>query len=386
VDARKIIWLATGLLTITIALLALVIVPRQESEATPQPTQSRSARPALAAAMSAMPVRTSALLPTAVTMAEPTSELATPAEVLEFTEVAVQADDLLATVDPVHAGRRPPSADTLTPTPILIAGTEATRSGTATAPSSTTPSPTVAAAASQTLTPVPSASPGFSPAPTSTPLRTSTPGPTATALTPSIGGRVLLNGQPVMPGIILVLEDQSFHIVAETVVAGGGVYEFQDVPPSTDGYNVTFGWQYNQSYGLDEVIAWGWIGPVAFDGRSALQLPDLEIGLLGPEHLQPEPDTSRSATSISSATPLAFVWSPHPTATRYWVDILSGATLERAWHSGFTESTSTNFEGLLDDGSRIQPGIYWWAVGGQSTREGYRLTVYGHLASLRITL
>lgn len=198
-------------------------------------------------------------------------------------------------------------------------------------------------------------------------------------------GRVLINGQPVEPGVILVLEDRSLNLIAETAVVAGGMYQFQDVPPSDDGYNVTFSWELNQSYGVDEVISWEWIGPVAYDGQSTLRLPDLEIALLGLEHIQPEPDSSQTAASISPATPLTFVWGPHPAATRYWVDLLPDTSFERVWHSAFTQTTSAGFDGQLEDGSSIQPGAYWWVVGGQSTKEGYRLTIYGHLAALTIT-
>jgi hypothetical protein len=196
---------------------------------------------------------------------------------------------------------------------------------------------------------------------------------------------LLLDGQEVEPGVVLVLEDQAFNTVEEITMGPDGRYHFEDLAPTDQGYNVAFSWERNQTYGLDEVVAWGWIGPVAYADQEAVQLPDLDIGLLGLEHIRPEPDAPLSGSSISAARPLTFVWDFHPTAARYWVDILAGPSFERVWRSPFTLSTSIDFDGQLDSGGHIQPGTYWWAIGGQSTRQGYQLTVYSHLAGLRIT-
>jgi hypothetical protein len=196
---------------------------------------------------------------------------------------------------------------------------------------------------------------------------------------------VLLGGQPVAPGLVLLLEDQAFNQVATTVVGTGGVYRFRDVPPSPAGYNITFTWERNQGYSLDEVIAWGWIGPVAYDGQSALRLPDLEIALLGLGDITPEPDSTYSAAAIAPGTPLTFNWGSHPLAGEYWVDLLAGDSLERVWHTPTATETAATLEGQLDDSTRIEPGAYWWAAGGRGTVEGYGVTVYGQLAGLTIT-
>jgi hypothetical protein len=208
---------------------------------------------------------------------------------------------------------------------------------------------------------------------------------TPTAQPPGISGRLLLDGLAAEPGVVLVLEDQALNTVREITVGPDGRYHFEDLPPTDEGYNVAFSWERNQTYGLDEVVAWGRIGPVTYAAQEAVLLPDLDIGLSGLEHIQPEPDISLSRSSISVVAPLTFVWDFHPTAARYWVDILAGPSLERIWRSPFTLPTSTDFDGHLESGGRIEPGAYWWAIGGQSTRQGYQLTVYSHLAGLRIT-
>lgn len=247
-------------------------------------------------------------------------------------------------------------------------------------PSSTTAKPTP----NPTATPRPGATATPGAADTPAPQQTLPSNPTATPGPPGISGRVLIDGQVAEPGLVLLLEDPSFTVVAETTVGDGGRYRFEDAPASDDGYNVTFNWERNQAYDLSEVIAWGWIGPVPYDGESDVQLPDLEIELSGLAQVEPEPDTSHAASTLSPATPLTFVWGAHPAATRYWVDLLADESFARVWHSTFTESTSTTFDGQLDDGTGVAPGVYWWAVGGQSTVQGYQVTVYGHLAGLTI--
>ena len=191
------------------------------------------------------------------------------------------------------------------------------------------------------------------------------------------------DGLPVAPGLILVLEDQDFNPLAETTVGPGGEYTFAEPPPA-DAYHVTFAWERNQRYGTDEVIAWGWIGPVEYDGQAGVRLPDLEIGLQGLARLTPEPDTTVDADTIGADDPLTFAWDPHPAADRYWVDLLADDSFAQLWRSPLTTTTSTDFAGTLDDGARITPGSYWWAVGGRGTEDGYELTVYGHLAGLRL--
>lgn len=299
---------------------------------------------------------------------------------------------------PLYPSRRATAPDTATPMTGTTGGD--TRAATATIRATSRPLATATDAedASETAAPTSPPSPTTSlTIPTSSPTATAPTGatptsgaqatpapqqtlpvnPTATPGPPGISGRVLLNGQAAEPGLVLLLEDASFTIVAETTVGEGGAYRFENAPAADEGYNVTFNWERNQTYDLSEVIAWGWIGAVSYDGESAVQLPDLEIGLSGLAQIEPEPDTNHAA-------PLTFGWGAHPAATRYWVDLLADGSFARVWHSAFTESTSTTFNGRLDDGSRVQPGRYWWAVGGQRTVDGYQITVYGHLAGLTI--
>ena len=113
-------------------------------------------------------------------------------------------------------------------------------------------------------------------------------------------------------------------------------------------------------------------------------VPDLEIALLGLDPLQPEPDTSVPADSISPATPLYFMWSPYPQGEQYWVDLLAGTSLTRVWRSPLIQTVAADFGGELENGSRIQAGTYWWAAGSRWEQDGYLLTVYGHLAGLKI--
>ena len=327
---------------------------------------------------------------------------ATAIQVLQPSHTAPAEEHQALTETQPRPSRMPKMEATLLPTAIAV--TENTPKGLTSAPTASEPALPTTSAPFASSTPLPT----FTPLPTSSPTASASPSPSATAspipranpsatpqelllpiatatpLAAGISGRVLLNGRPVEPGLVLALEDADFNQIAETTVGIGGAYQFTDLPASDVGYNVTFSWARNQTYDPSAVIAWGWIGPVPYDGQSALQLPDLEIALLGLEPVQPEPDTTYSAASISAAAPLSFSWSPYPRAERFWVDIQAGPALESVWRSQFVQEPFTEFDGLLDDGSRIQPGVFWWAVGSQITLDGYRFTVSGQRNGLRI--
>jgi hypothetical protein len=199
-----------------------------------------------------------------------------------------------------------------------------------------------------------------------------------------ITGRVLLDGVPVDAGAMLVLEDPDLNIVDEARVDDGGVYVFEAVQASTEGYNVLFGQEWNEQYEVDQVITWGWIGPIILEGGAALELPDLDISLLGFEPHSPAPDATFSAAELSAENPITFEWEAYPQATTYWVDLMRGEELVTVWQSPFVGDTSTAFDGTLSDGERIDSGQYWWGVGAQRALGAYTLTVYGYLPSLTI--
>jgi hypothetical protein len=153
-----------------------------------------------------------------------------------------------------------------------------------------------------------------------------------------------------------------------------------------EGFQVTFAQSMNETYEDSQVMSWAWIGPISTSGGTQVDVGDLEIGLLGLEPIQPMPDSSIGAASISSGTPLRFEWTAYPQAESYWLDLTRSDQQEQriVWQSELVAANSVAFDGTLSDGSKIPPGDYAWAVGAQSHVGGHSFVVYGYLSALEI--
>jgi len=301
---------------------------------------------------------------------------------------------------------RPILAATNTPTPVVLAIAtpslpDALSQSPPTAPASTgpsldttlpsdttMPSPAHAPIPADTQASMPAPSPTPSPVPTDGFTPTPTPAdelaPTPTPSRPGrITGRLLLDGAPVSEGARLKLENQSYNAIAETTVGAEGVYTFSDLEPSSQGYNVVFAQEWNTGYGTNQVVSWGWLGPVAVENGAVIELPDLDVSLLGFRHVNPKPDATFSTAALSSQNPIRFEWTAYPQAIKYWVDLVRGEEQKLVWQS-LTQATSLAFDGTLGNGARIQPGDYWWGVGARRELGPYKLTVYGYLPGLVI--
>jgi hypothetical protein len=184
-------------------------------------------------------------------------------------------------------------------------------------------------------------------------------------------------------GVTLKLEDRSYNVVAETTVGANGVYAFDNLEPSGEGYNVSFSQGWNSQYGMDQVVSWGWLGPVAVENGAVVELPDFDVSLLGFGQASPEADATFSAAAVSSENPITFEWAAYPQAVKYWVDLVHGEGQELAWQS-LVQATSLAFDGTVGSGGHIQPGEYWWGVGARQESGPYPLTVYGYLPGLII--
>lgn len=232
-----------------------------------------------------------------------------------------------------------------------------------------------------TATRIPSSTP--LPSPTATPTLVPTATPTGTPEPDSgvISGRVLLDGAPPESAVRLTLEDQATLVVRELEVVGGA-YRFAALPASAEGYTVAFAQDRNPQFGFDDVVSWAWIGPAEVRDGRVTSLPDLEIGLLGLHQLSPSVDAFLGMGAATPANPLVFAWTPYPDASRYWVDLHAGGTLELVWQSGVVTTESVAFDGNLDNGETLQPGTYWWRVGAQV--DGINLTVAGPLAGFTV--
>lgn len=184
-------------------------------------------------------------------------------------------------------------------------------------------------------------------------------------------------------GVKLKLENQSYSVVAETTVGAEGAYAFSDLEPSSQGYNVTFAQKWNAQYGTDQVVSWGWLGPVAVENGAAVELPDFDVSLLGFSQVNPGPDETFSAAAVSPQDPITFEWAAYPQAVKYWVDLVRGEEQELVRQS-VIQDTSFAFDGTLGNGAHIQPGEYWWGVGARRELGPYKLNVYGYLPGLII--
>jgi hypothetical protein len=224
----------------------------------------------------------------------------------------------------------------------------------------------------------------YTPLPTST--ETMIPSPTdPPTLTPvrmlgEISGRILLNGLPLTQTVSLILEDQRYNVIQELAVSNE--YVFDNIPPSTEGYNVLFTMDRNPQYSFDEVASWAWIGPVPVQDGDLIRLADLDIALFGLYQLHPPPDTFLSAGSITPQTPLVFEWSPYPSASHYWLDLRTGQSLQMVWQSASLEANSVTFDGILANGEPIQPGTYWWRVSARI--DDISMTISGPLAAFTL--
>lgn len=199
----------------------------------------------------------------------------------------------------------------------------------------------------------------------------------------SISGRMLLDGVPA-GGVTLKLEDQALNTIAQTATGDDGTYNFLDLAATSEGYSLVFAQEWNSQYRLDQVISWGWLGPIVVADGTVAQMPDFDISLMGFEPDTPVPNASFSAASVSSSNPVEFEWLAYPEATQYWVDLASGQDQNIVWQSPVAQKTWITFDGRLSSGTQIQPGEYWWGVGARRDLGAYKLTVYGYLPALVI--
>jgi len=205
--------------------------------------------------------------------------------------------------------------------------------------------------------------------------------------TPSTGalmGRLTINGIPAPTGLFIRLEDSEYNKIAATAISPDGTFAFYELEPAVEDYNVVFAQADNEDYTLEQVISWGWVGPLSIKANETVWLPDFEISLLGFKPLQPAPDALLSAAGINASSPLVYGWQAYPGAQHYWVDLTQGDAQTKVWQSTLTQSVSYPFDGVLESGGVIQPGVYWWGIGAQRALGEYDLTVYSYLTAFYV--
>jgi hypothetical protein len=356
--------------------------------ATPSPAATTpAARITVVPAAERATTATATPTPTPLPTEPPAPTLTTrPQDVIQAPTPTLPSSPLsAATVAPTVTESPPPVASP-SPSPQPTATPRPT--STATATREATPAPTVTVSA----TPVPTRSPTPTHRPTSAPTQTPVPSPTPTSVaTPTAGpsaritGRLVVDGVPAAEGVRLTLEDPYYNVVGEVTVQANGLFAFVNLPASSGGYNVLFSQERNPVYATDEVVSWGWVGPVALAPGGWAALPDFDVALRGLNPTRPGYGATVSASALSAEEPLTFEWSAYPGASAYWVDLVRGEEQVTVWQSDLTAGTSVAFDGVLDGGASIEPGEYWWGVGARQELGAYETTVFGYLSKLTIT-
>lgn len=192
-----------------------------------------------------------------------------------------------------------------------------------------------------------------------------------------ISGRVLINNAPPASPLALTLENKSYQAIARATTGDGGSYAFPNVPASAEGYNVVFSQDLNPNSQIDRVATWAWLGPVPVRGGQTVDLPALDIALMG---LQPSAPAHEGV--VPGGQPVNFSWTPYPQATGYWLDLSRGDDQQNAWQSPLQPGTSATWDGTVA-GQRA-PGTYWWGVGARKPVSQYMLVLYSYLIKFTV--
>ncbi len=193
------------------------------------------------------------------------------------------------------------------------------------------------------------------------------------------------DGKPVGAGVRVKLETQ--NAITETLTDVDGCYAF----PSTSvqgTFSVVFAQEWNAQLVNPKIASWVWFEGMALVKGLAVEMPDLDISLeINSQYFRqsaPAEGVSISGDQISYNTPLLFEWSTYYGASSYWMDLGRLGETTPLWKSPTLYTDSVEFYGMLDDGSRIYEGSYWWSVGAQKQVGVYEFTVYSPPRSLVI--
>jgi len=316
----------------------------------------------------------------------------TPTPMPTFTASIAQPAPAVSARDAVVSSGTPLPSPVKRPAPPKSTGAETDTTATLVPrqqrPVAASPTPNASHGATAASVPVSTPTPSPEQVQSATPTPTVTPSPTPSATvtheptlsSPArISGRILLGGVPPGADVVLGLEDQTYNRVAEITVGADGAFTFSNVPASDSGYNVVFSQKANPQYQIEQVISWGWLGPISLTAGEIIELPDFDISLLGFGQTAPAPNATFSAANISAAAPIVFEWNAYPQASAYWVDLTQGEEQNVFWQSPAVQLNRYSFDGAVANGQRIQPGEYWWGVGAIRQLGPYKLTVYGYL-------
>jgi hypothetical protein len=234
-----------------------------------------------------------------------------------------------------------------------------------------TPSPTKLP--SQTNTP--SAAHTASATPTKTPIPT-----ISMTLLPGeygVTGRILQNGSPVVNAVVEFRDDVDQR---QSATDQKGYYSFITLAPGTE-FKLTFNQDDNA-----QLIPGAYITSLArIEGSlpinaNPIQLPDLEVSidlddvLFEPQ--TPADGSTYAASLISQANRFQFVWSQYNPGGSYHVELYPFTSDVPIWTSNQTSSTNMRWNGILDDGTHITEGTYWWRVAASRVIGSYTEVIF----------
>jgi hypothetical protein len=278
----------------------------------------------------------------------------------------------------LEATETPRPLDVLGPITIVLPETSSEPAPTQALPD--TPGDSTANTPIDTPIPEPTGTTAEPTAPAASPTATATP-----VVRHSISGLLTVNGIPASEIFQLTLEDLNHNILAAAASTSDGAYVFNNITLSDQGYVLVYTNTDPNRVSFDDTISWGFLEPFYANSAETLWLPNFDLGYLGMQPLHPMPLASVSARGISAGSPLVFEWQPYPCQGEYWIDLARGDEQQLVWQSPMVEESILFFDGRLEDGTPIQPGEYWWALGVRCTYGSFHLTVYGYLTELEIT-
>jgi hypothetical protein len=179
-----------------------------------------------------------------------------------------------------------------------------------------------------------------------------------------VAGRILQNGTPVA-GVVVEFADDTAPRQSSTNSSGD--YRFTTLAPGTD-YTLAFYQADNPTLSPpSEIASLAWLEGTLSGGGEVIELPDLEISINLSGNLfeltNPDDQASVSAAIIGALDPVQFIWSSYNQNGTYHIELGPDGSDTPVWSSSQQTSNNLMWNGILDDGSHITQGTYWWRVG-----------------------
>ena len=215
------------------------------------------------------------------------------------------------------------------------------------------------------------------------PLGTTSVSPTASqtliAGPYEVTGLIVQNGTPIANVVVEFTDDDPPR---KRTTNSDGHYSFITLAPGT-----TFNLAFNQADNphltpVPEIASFAWIEGTLPTGDTSIELPDLEVSInidgMIFRLVTPVDGASFSAAVISPSNPIQFTWTLYNQGNAYFIELGPDGSDQPVWISVDTTSTSLMWNGILNDGSHISEGAYWWHVGVNKTLGNYELIAFTH--------